>query len=76
VTTGEGVEGMDVVPGTHGLVAEDDETLAAQVCALLDDRAARVRIRAAARGLLEERYTATPVMARMLDVYDAVAKGG
>ena len=76
VTTSEGVEGMAVVSGEHGLVAEDDETIAAHVCALLDDRAARVRLRAAARGLLEERYTAAPVMARMLNVYDAVAKGG
>ena len=74
VTTSEGVEGMEVLSNEHALVAEDDATLAAHVCALLDDRAARQRIRAAARGLLEDRYTATPVMARMLDVYDQVAR--
>jgi glycosyltransferase involved in cell wall biosynthesis len=74
VTTGEGVEGMEVVSGEHALVAEDDETIAAHVCALLDDRMARLRMRDAARALLEERYTAAPVMARMLDVYDTVAR--
>ena len=76
VTTAEGVEGLDVVAGEHALVAEDDETIAAQVCALLDDRAARVTMRGAARGLVESRYTAAPVMARMMDVYQRVATGG
>lgn len=73
VTTSEGVEGMDVVAGEHACVAEDDETIARHVCALLDDRAARRALRAAARELLEERYTAAPVMGRMLDVYERVA---
>jgi len=75
VTTAEGVEGMEVVPGEHALVAEDDATIADHVCALLDDRAARLRMRAAARALLEGRYTPAPVMARMMDVYDEVARG-
>ncbi len=76
VTTGEGVEGLEVVSGEHALVAEDDDTIAAHVCALLEDRAARIAIRGAARGLLEGRYTAAPVMARMMDVYERVATGG
>jgi glycosyltransferase involved in cell wall biosynthesis len=76
VTTSEGVEGMDVVPGEHALVAEDDDTIAAHVCRLLADRGARCAVRGAARALVEGRYTATPVMARMLDVYDQVARGG
>ena len=75
VTTREGVERMDVVAGEHACVAEDDETIARHVCALLDDRAARLAMRASARELLERRYTAAPVMARMLDVYDQVARG-
>jgi glycosyltransferase involved in cell wall biosynthesis len=75
VTTAEGVEGMDVVAGEHACVAEDDETIARRVCALLDDRAARLAMRASARELLEGRYTAPPVMARMMDVYDHVARG-
>src|SRR5262249_56825698 len=64
VTTAEGVEGMDVTSGEQALVAEDDATIAAHVCALLEDRGARLRIREAARELLEGRYTAAPVMAR------------
>jgi glycosyltransferase involved in cell wall biosynthesis len=75
VTTREGVEGMEVVAGEHALVAEDDATIAAHVCRLLEDRAARVALREGARGLLERRYTAPPVMAQMLDVYDRVARG-
>jgi glycosyltransferase involved in cell wall biosynthesis len=75
VTTSEGVEGMEVVAGEHALVAEDDETIASHVCALLADRAARIAMRNAARALLEERYTPPPVMARMLDVYARVARG-
>ena len=76
VTTSEGVEGMEVLSGEHALVAEDDATIAAHICALLDDHQTRQRVRTAARTLLEERYTAPPVMARMLDVYDQVARGG
>ena len=75
VTTHEGVEGMEIVSGEHALVAEDDAAIAAHVCALLDDRAARLRVRDAARALLESRYTAAPVMARMMDVYDHVSRG-
>jgi glycosyltransferase involved in cell wall biosynthesis len=74
VTTGEGVEGMEFTSGDHGFVAEADEALAERVCALLDDRATRLRVRGAARALLESRYTAGPVMARMMDVYDDVAR--
>jgi SpoU rRNA methylase family enzyme len=54
---------------------ESDQAIADHVCALLDDRAERLRIRAAARWLLQGRYTAAPVMARMMDVYDEVARG-
>jgi glycosyltransferase involved in cell wall biosynthesis len=74
VTTGEGVEGMEFTSGEHGFVAEADEAIAERVCALLDDRATRLRVRDAARALLESRYTAAPVMARMMDVYDDVAR--
>ena len=74
VTTGEGVEGMAVEPGVHCAVAEDDDTIARSVCALLEDRATRLAYRQAARGLLETGYTAAPVMARMMDVYDTVAR--
>lgn len=70
VTTGEGVEGMDVADGEHCLLAERDEDIAERIVALLDDLAARRRLRAAARTLIEERYTAAPVMRRMLAVYE------
>ena len=74
VTTAEGVEGMEVTSGDHCMVAEDDDEIAARVCLLLDERGRRARLRDAARSLLEARYTAVPVMARMMDVYDEVAR--
>jgi len=76
VTTAEGVEGMTVEDGVHCRVADDDATLAAHVCALLDDGAARRRLREAARTYVAERHTAAPVMAQMLDVYGEVARCG
>ncbi|MGH7895270.1 MAG: glycosyltransferase family 4 protein [Candidatus Binatia bacterium] len=74
VTTSEGVEGMDVADGAQAFVAEEDDVLAERVVTLLDDRATRLHLREAARGLLEERYTPGPVMARMMDVYGHVAR--
>jgi glycosyltransferase involved in cell wall biosynthesis len=76
VTTGEGVEGMAVADGVHALLAEEDDRIADTVVGLLDDRATRLRLREAARGLLEARYTPGPVMARMMDVYGEVARCG
>jgi glycosyltransferase involved in cell wall biosynthesis len=70
VTTGEGVEGMEVEDGVQCLLAEDDETIAARICELLADTAARRRLRAAARARVEGAYTAGPVMRRMYDVYE------
>jgi glycosyltransferase involved in cell wall biosynthesis len=70
VTTGEGVEGMEVEDGVQSLLADDDETIAARICALLADTAARRRLRAAARARVEDGYTAAPVMRRMYDVYE------
>jgi glycosyltransferase involved in cell wall biosynthesis len=74
VTTGEGVEGMAARDGEHCWVAEDDDTIAARIAALCEDQATRRRFRDAGRALLEERYTAAPVMARMMDVYEEVRR--
>lgn len=74
VTTSEGVEGMEVVDGEHAFVAEEDAAIADHIEALLADRASRLRLRDSARGLLEARYTAGPVMGRMMEVYDQVAR--
>lgn len=74
VTTAEGVEGMEVTDGEHCLLGEPDAVIAERVCALLEDAAARRRLRAAARTRIEERYTAGPVMERMLRVYEEVMR--
>ena len=49
-------------------------TIADRIEALLADRASRFRLRESARELLDARYTAGPVMARLMDVYDRVAR--
>jgi glycosyltransferase involved in cell wall biosynthesis len=73
VTTWEGVEGIDYENGVHCWVEEKDEALAERISHLLVNFQARKCMREAARGLLEERYSATPVVDRMLEIYSAVA---
>lgn len=69
VTTWEGVEGIDYRNGGECWVGERDEDLAAQVCRLLDDPGERQNMRAAARTLIEERYSPRPVVDTMISVY-------
>ncbi len=57
VATTVGVEGLDIEPGRHFLVADDADAFAASVVRLLDDPAARARLVAAARARLEERFS-------------------
>ncbi len=73
VTTWEGVEGLEYENGVHCWVEEEDEALAERISFLLMNFQAWKCMREAARGLLEEHYSATPVVNRMLEVYSAVA---
>jgi polysaccharide biosynthesis protein PslH len=74
VTTWEGVEGIDYENGIHCWVEEEDEALAERISLLLMNFQARKSMREAARRLIEERYSARPVVDRMLEVYSAVAR--
>jgi glycosyltransferase involved in cell wall biosynthesis len=73
VTTWEGVEGIDYENGIHCWVEEEDEALAERISLLLMNPQARKHTREAARGLIEERYSAQPVVDRMLEIYSAIA---
>jgi polysaccharide biosynthesis protein PslH len=69
VTTWEGVEGIDYENGYECWVAETDEELAGKVCRLLGNAAEWRQMRDAARVLIEERYSPSPVVDKMISVY-------
>src|ERR1017187_3880812 len=69
VTTWEGVEGIDYENGYECWVAETDEDLAGKVCRLLGNPAEGRQMRDAARGLIEELYSPSPVVDKMISVY-------
>jgi glycosyltransferase involved in cell wall biosynthesis len=72
VTTWEGVEGIEYENGVHCYVEETDDAIAARTALLLTDQAQREQMRKAARRLLEDRYSPEPVIARMLEAYEAI----
>jgi polysaccharide biosynthesis protein PslH len=69
VTTWEGVEGIDYENGYECWVAETDEDLAGKVCRLLGNSTEWRQMRDAARVLIEERYSPSPVVDKMISVY-------
>jgi polysaccharide biosynthesis protein PslH len=56
VTTSKGMEGLDVIPGEHLLVADDPAEFAQQTVSLLRDHALGRALAARARRRVEERY--------------------
>jgi polysaccharide biosynthesis protein PslH len=69
VTTWEGVEGIAYENGRECWVGESDDDLAGKVCRLLTNSAERQQMRDAARRLIEEVYSARPVVDKMMSVY-------
>ena len=61
VATARGAEGLEAIPGTHYLMAEDGESLAAAVLEFIRDGSRREQMVEAARKLVRERYD-WPVM--------------
>ena len=57
VSTTLGIEGLDVTDGENFLRADDAEAFARAIPGLLDDAGKRARIAAAARRLVEERFS-------------------
>jgi glycosyltransferase involved in cell wall biosynthesis len=57
VSTGLGVEGLDVTDGTEFLRADDAPAFAEAVLQLLGDAGMRMRVAGAARRLMEERFS-------------------
>lgn len=75
VTTTEGIEGLQVEPGRHAHVADDDATLAQMILGVLRDRAAASRMAREARALIVDHYNPALVVDRVVDMYQEVAAG-
>lgn len=67
VSTTLGIEGLDVTNGIHFLRADDAAAFAQSILALMDDAAMRARIAAAARQLMEDKFSWSRV-ARQFEV--------
>ncbi len=69
VTTWEGVEGITYKNGVHCFVEETDDRLTERILELLDSREKRLRMRAEARRLMEEKYSPRPTVAAVEQIY-------
>jgi polysaccharide biosynthesis protein PslH len=74
VATSLGAEGIDGKHGEQFMLADDPETFARSVIDLLQDKAARLRLGAAARKRAEERYAWPILGAHLGDLYRQVIK--
>jgi polysaccharide biosynthesis protein PslH len=57
VSTGLGIEGLDVTDGEHFLRADDAEAFSRGILSLLEDADLRARVASAARRLIDERFS-------------------
>jgi polysaccharide biosynthesis protein PslH len=73
-TTGLGADGLDLTPGEQAAVADDEEALAREVVALLDDPNQRRRMGAAGRAHIAERFAWERIAPLYDAVYDEVAR--
>ena len=67
VATTVGAEGLDVVDGTHLLIADDPSSFAKATIQLLGDAALRQRLAAGGRRLAEDRYDWQVLGARLAE---------
>lgn len=70
VSTSKGIEGLDVEPGRHVLVADSAEAFAAQVLRVLGDPELGARLASAGRDVAERRYAWGPIGDALNDVID------
>jgi glycosyltransferase involved in cell wall biosynthesis len=73
VSTGKGAEGLDVQHGEHLLLADDPQTFAQHILALLRDPALGQRLSARARYLVEQHYDWSFIGQRFLRLVEDVA---
>jgi len=68
VTTGEGAEGLDVLPGEHLLVADRPETMSGPAARVLTDEALWTSLANAGRALIRDRYVPEVAFAELATV--------
>jgi polysaccharide biosynthesis protein PslH len=73
VSTTVGAEGIDVVDGTHVLLADEPAEFAAAVGRLLLDPALRATLAANGRSLVERRYSWDALAGTLMDTYERAA---
>lgn len=76
LTTSKGMEGLDLCPGEHVLVADDPGAFADAIIALFEDPGLRQRLAQNAHHLLQEKYNWAVVMPRFLDFIDRTPLAG
>lgn len=69
VSTARGVEGIDLIPECHALIADIPDAFARAVVALLRDAERRRALGQAARALAEAKYDWRAIVPRFDDVY-------
>ena len=74
VTTAAGISGIDATPGTHARIEDDDPAFADAIVDLLNDAPLRRRMSAAARTLVEDRYSPAPVVSQFEALYSAICR--
>jgi polysaccharide biosynthesis protein PslH len=74
VSTAVGMEGLEVEPGTHFLLAESPADWVASLKRLLGDVELRQRLARNGRTLVEERYDWSAVRADALSAYGAILR--
>jgi polysaccharide biosynthesis protein PslH len=75
VSSALGAEGLDVIDGTHLLIADDPQAFADACRRLLTDRDLRASIAREARALYEARYRWEPIRAQIAQLARTVAAG-
>jgi glycosyltransferase involved in cell wall biosynthesis len=75
VTTTKGMEGLDLCPGEHVLVADDPNKYAEAILALFADSALRQRLAQNARQVVQEKYNWAVVMPRFLAIIEGIPPG-
>jgi glycosyltransferase involved in cell wall biosynthesis len=74
-TTRLGADGLDLTPGEHAAVADDEKALVHEVVALLEDPEQRRRLGSAGRAHVAERFAWDRIAPRYDALYEEVAAG-
>ena len=74
VATPKGVEGLDLEPNRHVLVAENPDTLAAQIVRVVNDASLACRLVSEGRAVVRERYAWGPIASTLEGVIQSAVE--